>query len=45
MSEEENRANIESYKFHHIDISKCSQCQELNLLQNVLLSKIVRIGV
>jgi Fe-S-cluster-containing hydrogenase component 2 len=28
MSEAENRANIESYKFHHIDISKCSQCQE-----------------
>ncbi len=30
MSEAQNRNNIESYKFHHIDINKCSQCQEFS---------------
>ena len=28
MNEIENQATIESYKFHHIDISKCTQCEE-----------------
>lgn len=28
MSEAENQSSIESYKFHHIDVSKCSICKE-----------------
>ncbi len=30
MSEVDERAIIESYKFHHIDISKCKQCKEFS---------------
>ena len=30
MSAAEDRATIESYKFHHIDISKCKQCKEFS---------------
>ncbi len=30
MSEAKNRSNIESYKFHHIDINKCSKCKEFS---------------
>ncbi|MFX1479885.1 MAG: 4Fe-4S binding protein [Promethearchaeota archaeon] len=30
MSEAERKNSIESYKFHHIDVSKCSQCQEFS---------------
>ena len=30
MTEVKNRSNIESYKFHHIDISKCKQCKEFS---------------
>ncbi|MFX0004202.1 MAG: 4Fe-4S binding protein [Candidatus Hermodarchaeota archaeon] len=26
----EEESTIESYKFHHIDISKCVQCQEFS---------------
>jgi ferredoxin len=30
MSEADDRATIESYKFHHIDISKCKHCKEFS---------------
>ncbi len=30
MSKVENQSSIESYKFHHIDIAKCSQCKEFS---------------
>ena len=30
MSEVENKDLIESYKFHHIDTSKCHQCKEFS---------------
>ncbi len=30
MCETEDRATIESYKFHHIDISKCTQCLDFS---------------
>ena len=30
MSEAENQDVIESYKFHHIDTSKCRQCKEFS---------------
>ncbi|MFX1468169.1 MAG: hypothetical protein ACFFB8_05860 [Promethearchaeota archaeon] len=30
MSTVEDRVSIESYKFHHIDISKCKQCKEFS---------------
>ncbi len=30
MSEADNRDTIESYKFHHIDVSKCRQCKEFS---------------
>ena len=30
MSEADNRDAIESYKFHHIDTSKCKQCKEFS---------------
>ncbi|MFX1365680.1 MAG: 4Fe-4S binding protein [Promethearchaeota archaeon] len=30
MSEVEERTAIESYKFHHIDTSKCKQCKEFS---------------
>jgi Fe-S-cluster-containing hydrogenase component 2 len=30
MSTANNQDSIESYKFHHIDISKCSQCTEFS---------------
>jgi NAD-dependent dihydropyrimidine dehydrogenase PreA subunit len=30
MSEADNHRYIESYKFHHIDISKCSECKEFS---------------
>jgi len=26
----EDQANIDSYKFHHIDTSKCVQCQDFS---------------
>ena len=28
MSEADDRTSIESYKFHHVDTSKCRQCNE-----------------
>ncbi|MHA1916156.1 MAG: hypothetical protein ACW986_08015 [Promethearchaeota archaeon] len=30
MNGAEDRSTIESYKFHHIDVSKCSQCEEFS---------------
>jgi Fe-S-cluster-containing hydrogenase component 2 len=30
MSEAEEKKTIESYKFHHIDISKCRVCSEFS---------------
>ncbi len=27
MNNAQNDANVESYKFHHIDTSKCAQCE------------------
>ncbi|MHA2006953.1 MAG: 4Fe-4S dicluster domain-containing protein [Promethearchaeota archaeon] len=30
MSEVEDQNNIESYKFHHVDISKCIQCKDFS---------------
>ena len=30
MSEADDRATIENYKFHHIDTSKCKQCKEFS---------------
>jgi Fe-S-cluster-containing hydrogenase component 2 len=30
MSGAEDRSTIESYKFHHIDINKCSTCKEFS---------------
>ena len=30
MSEADDRATIESYKFHHIDTSKCKRCKEFS---------------
>ena len=30
MTEVKNRSNIESYKFHHIDINKCNKCNEFS---------------
>ena len=30
MSEVDDRDTIESYKFHHIDISKCEQCKDFS---------------
>ncbi|MEE9376913.1 MAG: hypothetical protein V3V33_02635 [Candidatus Lokiarchaeia archaeon] len=30
MSEADNRDTIESYKFHHIDTSKCAQCKDFS---------------
>ena len=30
MSDTDNRSSVESYKFHHIDISKCSRCKDFS---------------
>ncbi len=30
MSEGKDPSTIESYKFHHIDVSKCQACQEFS---------------
>jgi len=30
MSEPDDHATIVSYKFHHIDISKCTQCTDFS---------------
>ena len=30
MSEADDRTTIESYKFHHIDTSKCKYCKEFS---------------
>ncbi len=30
MSKAEDQSSIESYKFHHIDVSKCSKCSEFS---------------
>lgn len=30
MSEVGNQSSIESYKFHHIDVSKCSRCEDFS---------------
>jgi NAD-dependent dihydropyrimidine dehydrogenase PreA subunit len=30
MSEAKNQTNIESYKFHHIDVGKCSRCKDFS---------------
>jgi Fe-S-cluster-containing hydrogenase component 2 len=30
MSKADDMERIESYKFHHIDIRKCSQCEEFS---------------
>ncbi len=30
MSEPDDQAAIVSYKFHHIDTSKCAQCQDFS---------------
>ena len=30
MSEVDDRDTIESYKFHHIDTSKCEQCKDFS---------------
>ncbi|MCK4381430.1 MAG: 4Fe-4S binding protein [Candidatus Lokiarchaeota archaeon] len=30
MSEADDRTSIESYKFHHIDTSKCKHCKEFS---------------
>jgi Fe-S-cluster-containing hydrogenase component 2 len=30
MSNTEAQASVESYEFHHIDILKCSQCQDFS---------------
>ncbi|MFW9972567.1 MAG: hypothetical protein ACFFDF_20440 [Candidatus Odinarchaeota archaeon] len=30
MSKAEDQRSIESYKFHHIDISKCAHCREFS---------------
>ncbi len=30
MCKTEAKANFESYEFHHIDISKCAQCQDFS---------------
>ncbi|MHA2474133.1 MAG: 4Fe-4S binding protein [Promethearchaeota archaeon] len=30
MSDAEDRSTIESYEFHHIDVSKCSQCKDFS---------------
>lgn len=30
MSEVDNKNSFESYKFHHIDISKCKHCKEFS---------------
>jgi len=30
MSKADKKATIESYKFHHIDTSKCKYCKELS---------------
>lgn len=30
MSEAKDQSHIESYKFHHIDVSKCRDCREFS---------------
>ncbi|MFX0022708.1 MAG: 4Fe-4S binding protein [Candidatus Hermodarchaeota archaeon] len=30
MGKTETQSTFESYEFHHIDISKCAQCQEFS---------------
>jgi len=30
MSKAEDQSSIESYKFHHIDVSKCQHCSEFS---------------
>ena len=30
MSEARDQSNIESYKFHHIDVNKCRDCREFS---------------
>ncbi len=30
MSEVKDQPNIESYRFHHIDINKCKQCKDFS---------------